>query len=313
MDEQTKQSVTSVLDKTIAFVAASEFNRLSRGLSQFQIAMKVESALKELEKLQDGEIPNYSDEWVALFYLTWYQPSHINLTCSIIEATTAFLNDELHVVDFGCGALAMQFGLALAAAGAIKQGLLLSEIRIDSIDTSEPMINIGKRTWEQFKQELDNNPHLAHVRQATSIMDTRTHSSIAVAEWGGDSRVSAIHAVYKNNLPQVQEALNYLVNTHEPSMWFATTHWYNSGLLWNLWDSDNKLYKRQIIPSERHAILDGLCELTRAWRRNLRSRISNVPDAIMKKNGYPIREYLSNEVIWNRSRAVVLRYERQHS
>lgn len=29
---------------------------------------------------------------------------------------------KLHVVDFGCGALAMQFGVALAAADAIRDG-----------------------------------------------------------------------------------------------------------------------------------------------------------------------------------------------
>lgn len=311
MDVLTEQAVAKALDETIAAVAESELMRLSNGLSQFQVAMKVENALKELEKLQDGEIPNYSDEWVALFYLTWYQSSHINLTYSIIKESRVFLNDRLHVVDFGCGALAMQFGLTLAAVDAMEQDQLLTEIRIDSIDTSESMINIGRNVWEQFTQEVDSKPNLAHVRQAYEILDTRTHSSVDVPVWGDGCLVSAIHAVYKKNLPQVQKALNYLVNRHEPSMWFATTHQYNTGLLWNLWNSNNGVYRRQIIQSDKHATLDGICGSTSEWRRMLRSRISNVPNVTKKKNGYPIREYLSNDVRWSRPGAAVLRYERQ--
>ena len=139
------KAVKDALDKAIAIVAGEEYKRLSHGLSLHEKANRVEGALKELEKLQYGKIPDYSDKWVALFYLTWYQPSHINLAYSIIKESGEPLNDRLHIVDFGCGALAMQFGVALSMSEAIEEGQSFSKLRIDSIDTSKPMIDIGKK------------------------------------------------------------------------------------------------------------------------------------------------------------------------
>lgn len=37
---------------------------------------------------------------------------------------------KLHVVDFSCGALAMQFGIDLNAADAIRNGQMIDEIHI---------------------------------------------------------------------------------------------------------------------------------------------------------------------------------------
>jgi hypothetical protein len=60
-----QEAVQEALDKSIEFVANEEYQRLSQGLSLTEKANKIESALKELEKLQYGKIPDYSDEWVA--------------------------------------------------------------------------------------------------------------------------------------------------------------------------------------------------------------------------------------------------------
>ena len=57
-----KDAVKEALDKSIEIVANEEYQRLTDGLKLAEKAHKVESALKELEKLQYGEIPDYSDE-----------------------------------------------------------------------------------------------------------------------------------------------------------------------------------------------------------------------------------------------------------
>ena len=116
------QTIADALDKTIATVAEQEFNRLCRGLNDFQVAEQVAIALDELEKLQGRGSPDYNNDWVALFYVTWYQPRQINVALAILrqlyeetlhEETKT--NHPVEIIDVGCGALSVQFATAIAA------------------------------------------------------------------------------------------------------------------------------------------------------------------------------------------------------
>lgn len=305
-----QEVIKGVLDKAIAVVAKEEFKRLSRNLSDQKIAIKVDRALKELEKLQWGEIPKYKDEWVALCYLTWYQPSHINLAYSIIKSSGVPLEDRLHIVDFGCGALAMQFAVALSVADALDDGQSFDRVRVDSIDTSKPMIRIGKKLWKQFKVELAKTPNCRSLQLACKIVKPRVNKTIR--RRGDHCWVSAIHAVYRKNLAKVQKALNNFVNDLIPSMWFTTTHSSNKSLLWAIWPKSDRIYKQQY-KSNSNLILrfNGSCEATSRWRRNLRDHISAVPCVIKKRNGDPIRQFLNGYVSWNRLSVAILQYDRR--
>ena len=119
---------------------------------RLELVQSIESALKAFRDLRNGVKPDYNDNWIALFYLLWYQPKQINLAYSLIQE--AFKQDpskdifskpsgNLHVVDFGCGALAMQFAVVLAAMNAIEQGSAIPEIRVDSIDPNSSMVKLG--------------------------------------------------------------------------------------------------------------------------------------------------------------------------
>ena len=93
------------------------------------------------ESFQDKDRkPDYDDPWVALLYLTWYQPSQVNLAYTlsrrILGATNPFLSGSLQIVDYGCGALAMLFGLALAAAETHQKDRPHPKITVDLIDES---------------------------------------------------------------------------------------------------------------------------------------------------------------------------------
>ena len=151
-----QEAFAKALDNAIAKAAKAEFSRLATKLNgdKVKVARAVGNALRELERLQSGNQPRYNDEWLALLYSTWYQPYHINLAYSMIKAMTMQRDSEgavltptgkLHVVDFGCGTLAMQFGIALAAANALQKGQCLTAIRIDLIDSSRAMIDMGLR------------------------------------------------------------------------------------------------------------------------------------------------------------------------
>ena len=78
-----------------------------------------------LARMGSDQPPNYDDEWLALLYLAWYGPSHINMAYTLFTEAIPQHDNTLdigpsgvHLEDFACGSLAGQFGLVLAAADA---------------------------------------------------------------------------------------------------------------------------------------------------------------------------------------------------
>ena len=173
MDAGT-QAIARALDASIADVAAKEFHRISRGMSDQEIATATTHALDSLGRLQTGQrIPNYG-EWDALFYLTWYQPRQINLAYTVARRIPKDQNPllegrgNLQVVDFGCGALAMQFGLALMAADTLENRGSYPRMAIVSTDSRDEMPRIGRQMWCRFVEEIDDArkyPELDALRQ----------------------------------------------------------------------------------------------------------------------------------------------------
>ena len=267
---------TNILDHVITTVSEQEFNRLASDLNTNQITQKVFDALESLGKLQKGEMSDYHDEWVALFY-SWYQPSQINLAYSMIQSiinSTDILNEKLHIVDFGCGSLAMQFGVALAVADTIitKNKKSITEIRIDSIDTSRAMINIGKEMWELFTK-LYNQKLYNHLGPVCEIIKPNYYKDIGQAELAQSSDrdrwISAIHAVYDENKDDIKQSLKSLRNRFYPHVCFVSTHDSKKSLLKEVWPFSSK-------PRKTELSLQFNGELTKIteWRRNLNKTLS---------------------------------------
>ncbi len=302
MDEQTKQAAANALDNALTTVAVQEYNRLALNLDLDQRVESIKGALNSLSRLYIGEMPDYN-EWDALFY-HWYQPSHINLAYSLIKSALAdefTTNDKLRVVDFGCGALAMQFGVAFAAADTLEQMQPLSEIRIDSLDTSESMINMGQQIWEQFIIEVNRDSRLRYISLACEIINSQTtiltrnplmfefnrHTAWTTA-WQCECWVSALHTVYDANKDTVQQWLSAIVNRLHPSKCFATTHSSKYDLLqevWNFMDLDAYHIPMLTIEPQFRGVLP---KITR-WRKNLNSALQID------------HSYLDRNVTWDRN------------
>ena len=284
--------IADALDKAITTVAEQEFDRLTKGLNNEQIAEKVVGALQSLKRLQEGSIPNY-DEWDALFY-HWYQPSHISLAYNTIKLANG-LSGQLHFVDFGCGALAMQFGVFLAAADAIERGQSITEIKIDSIDTSQAMVNIGQKIWEQLKREIGRNPSLSYLDRAYEVIQP---IHLIIQEIGDMERVgfapnsnvwvSAIHAVYDDNKDVLQQSLKLLVDRFNPDVCFASTHILSKPLLSEVWSFADDRYDVISHDDVQPSFVDELAEITQ-WRRELNSNLPQID---------PILWYLDSPVTW---------------
>lgn len=214
-------SLTKALDSAMCKVGSAEFRRLAANETPENRAIKVGQALASLQKLQSSQEPDYSDPWVVLFYMLWYQPGQINVAYTAIRRMLGFRSDEnlrpgkddgiLHVFDIGCGALAMQFAAALLSGIGLECGEKIPEIHIDSYDPNKPMITLGKKLWHQYKLEIRKYPDLNVLSEAIKRIKPRASTAETIHMGGnirGQSWVSAIHAIYPNNWRDVKVHLD---------------------------------------------------------------------------------------------------------
>ena len=236
---ELRKLVTCLLDEAIATVAEEEFNRLrSAANNDFQVARKVTEAVRSLRNLQQGEEPAYN-EWDALFYLTWYQPRQINLALYILQelyedARRRLGSDfPLHIIDVGCGALAVQFAAAILAAENQRAG---NDLTVSGIDPSEPMKRIGEALWSKFRLFLGDHSDLSDLSRTCDHMANNcqlfdSHSSYFCSEggrpWGPpwiERWITAVHACYESNWFEIQRALQELRDRYSPNAILVTSH-----------------------------------------------------------------------------------------
>lgn len=306
MDLASQVTAAKALDASIAHVAKDEFAHLSRGLGIVKTTKEIYWALQALEGLQQNVMPTY-DAWDSLFYLTWYQPSHINLAYTLARRIPVGVNPlrtgkgRLHVVDFGCGALAMQFGLALAGAETLKRRGACPKISIVSIDESDPMRSIGIKMWHQFVEEIsdmDKYPRLKGLRQICSAMKIRKeHKAKAATRW-----LTALHVAYEENAEEVEDALDKKVKEWEPDVVLVTTHPMADEWVYSPYGRDRTAQQKQSEPLSTESLepFEGSLEETTKFRLGLYHSYNTEIDRLATSRGErSISYYLSNPVYWN--------------
>lgn len=303
-----RKLTTDALDKAITAVVRDEFNRISR--SDVETAQKVEYALDQLSKLQQGVMPKY-DEWVAPFYVSWYQPPQINLAYSMIMDMVTETYDgvlaptgKLYVYDFGCGALATQFGVALAAADALRNGQKLDSVYIASSDASKAMISIGVKVWKQFKSEVRKEPRLSHLSQACDLIKTQFANHSLARKPSADEMcwLSAIHATYKSNRGTIKPKLDSLRSGLDPHVGLVTSHILNSEIVDFVSPFHHNKYARH---HEKmvYGIFEGDLPKITEWRRACADSIPNL--------SWRDINYLNNSVSWKWPPATIQIYTRR--
>ncbi len=227
MDDKTLASVTQPLDIAISSVVSDRLKNLAGKAGREQTVYNILKALRSLEGLQQGVMPEYN-EWDAIFYSAWYQPVQINLAYTLINKMPVHKNPlargegSLYVRDFGCGALAMRFGLALAALDAHPRRAALPQINIFSEDCSQYMTFIGKEIWRAFLQEISKDkkyPELSALRGVCRRMRFEKDAAGAGVRW-----LTALHVAYEKNHLEVQKALSERVESDLPDLVVVTSH-----------------------------------------------------------------------------------------
>ena len=225
MNCAAERVLTKALDASIAHVATRELDRLTAALSREETAKAILGSLRSLQGLQSRRMPDYG-AWDALLYSTWYQPSQINLAYTIARRVKKDKNPirsgsgSLEVFDFGCGALAMQFGLALAAADTMKKHHSCPEIAVISRDKNKPMRRIGKKLWRRFVDEIadeEDYPEFNALRRVCAAMRVDDRGNSTATRW-----LTVLHVAYSESEAEVKKALDARVSKKKPHMVLVT-------------------------------------------------------------------------------------------
>lgn len=211
------------LDSAIAEVAQENYARLS---TNFPSSQWVDSALEALRRLQNCDEPDYDLEGVNVFYLSWYQPRQIHLAYVALRQLLDRRHPPRYVVDYGCGAWAVQFALAMILAE--KPELQGAGIAVHGVDSSESMKRIGKELWSKFLLKIvgERGSHFLKLHNAMKSMEdscayhATIEDALAAVQGGrtdgapGDCWFTAIHATYGNkgqrsNLESILDTTEY--------------------------------------------------------------------------------------------------------
>ena len=260
-----------------------------------QIVKEIKFALRSLRGLQRGELPEY-DEWDSLFYLLWYQPEHINLAYflahEILEQDKVLIQESgiLEVHDFGCGALAMQFGVALAAAEIWPRGRHLPRIVIVAEDTSVAMKSIGKKLWTAFNSSINairRRPELNGLRKVCHEMELDEQTPSSTVRW-----LTVLHVAYQEIYGDVKQELNKIVSRKQPSNILVTAH--PEAFRWAFSPATTGYSRVQRTISGKSLAFQGEFEETSSFRRRLfENHVENTRDALDDDEMSFVKNYLT--------------------
>ena len=299
-----KKILTSLLDHAMVKVAVKEFLTLSNYMEDPEWSRKVYMSLQSLSGLQQSIQPKYSDLWIALLYMTWYQPRQIQLAHLLIEGQKkergkdTLLGDDkqnLHVIDFGCGTLAMQFAVVWAVTEALERNEPITSVVIDSYDANPAMFRLGILLWKQFKKEIQDDNRVNHMKQVIKIVEGRYSIPDSILDIGDSTAefwLSAIHTTYPDNKTKVKEGLSKFSVLARPKIGLLTGHNHlgQDCLLHEVSPFNNSDYVRYI-PDLRILEYANFPMVT-SWRRGLYQQMSDK------------HIYLNREVNWNFANAL---------
>ena len=206
-----------------AIVSVSE-SRLANSSEQ-TLAHRIETGLRELDKLQGVQIPDYTSPDVALLYSHWYLPEQVNLAYTLSASLLPerlehrHLGRPLQLVDFGAGSGAMVLGLILAVA-SYPRHQWPEMIAVYQIDLPA-MLDLGDDIWCSLAVEASKTEGLADVSalMARTLFERTeaTQEETCIEGWAGAERwLAALHVVYEETIGDTKVAFQGLLETVRP-------------------------------------------------------------------------------------------------
>ena len=217
--------VRKVLDCVLAEVIREKYQELKDGLNGGNVKEHVDGARESLDRLKQGGIPDYHDDWVALLYLIRYQPRQVNLVYAVLKRSAPRSGSApLCLIDIGCGAWAVPIAVTILAAEnhpAFRERRFIYH----GIEPSAPMWELGEELWLRFgiaveKQRLTEiagvfnknvDEGLVIERRFPSLDNYRTDVMQLANKTKTPFRESwllAVHALYEESKNDIKEFLD---------------------------------------------------------------------------------------------------------
>ena len=270
-----------------------------------------------MDELRGRGSPDYNNEWVALFYVTWYQPRQINVALAILqqlyeeplrELAGAGENYPVEIIDVGCGALSVQFATAIAATQHQH-----TAVSVHGIDPSHPMKRIGETLWSEFCAIIVEYPDLSDLSKLCNLMvgdcdlfDSFDSYLSAYPETLGyypspNFLLLAVDAVYDSNQLYIQETLQNFHTIAPVFPMFVACQRKKSDIA----ESVIGGHDSRLILEPKDLPLQGVLPKTTEWRERLLDRF---PEESLGPNYF----FLRSKVVWAKLGYRTLVYRKEH-
>ncbi len=280
MDEGALHELTLAIDSVMARALEGRLNELTSGMSLEEAGEKLIEAQLAVRISGSGAPPDYSNEWLAPLYLAWYGPSHINMAYTLMTQVIPRHDDTLvkgpsgiHLEDYACGPFAGQFGLVLAASEATNAFTGNRRLSIYGDDDSDPMWNLGKDIWKDFRSEIgaldgdsSSYPSLDSLRSMSRSLLTRNWQNPSARVW-----LTLFHAAYPDEAGQrIKDNVDALVQERSPRLILLTAYRNRRDQMYDPPEKDYVLVEGNIRGPQ--LALTGQFNQVTAWRQKIAAK-----------------------------------------
>lgn len=163
---------------------------------QKKIKRSISVGLECLVNLTDGKQPDYDHVWVPLLHASWYHLRHVNfLQTELADRLKRYTNqDEIRVIDYGCGTMPVMWAIALVLADP-ENKLTHQKVSIYNHDTSKAMKKMGYTLYTKLKEAVENKQDLDEGKRLYDAI-SRVTESMKCFRSSDAHLLTAIHCLY---------------------------------------------------------------------------------------------------------------------
>ena len=114
-------------------------------------AFERQSSFNDLLSLSNNEDAMYDRPSTGLSYALWYQAKRLQDAARALTPLLLAHDDDLTVIDIGCGTGAALLAIVLIEQGRVKLGAEPRHVTINALEPSIPMLEVAQKWWTHIE------------------------------------------------------------------------------------------------------------------------------------------------------------------
>ena len=114
-------------------------------------AFERQSSFNDLLNLSNNEDAMYDRPSTGLSYALWYQAKRLQDATRALTPLLLAHDDDLTVIDIGCGTGAALLAIVLIEEGRVKLGAEPRQVTINALEPSIPMLEVAQKWWTHIE------------------------------------------------------------------------------------------------------------------------------------------------------------------